>query len=118
MDPRDLRRELLTRRTILGGAAFGLGSMALGSLLSRDARADSTAKQGPLAAKKPPLPARAKRVVFLHMAGAPSQLDLFEPKPKLAELDGQPVPESFTQGERFAFLKGTPLLLKSPYAYA
>jgi len=118
MDPRDLRRELLTRRTILGGAAFGLGSMALGSLLSRDARADSTAKQGPLAAKKPPLPARAKRVVFLHMAGAPSQLDLFEPKPKLAELDGQPVPESFTQGERFAFIKGTPLLLKSPYAFA
>ena len=52
------------------------------------------------------------------MNGGPSQLDLFDPKPALAELDGQPVPESFTQGERFAFIKGTPTILKSPYRFA
>ncbi len=91
-------------------ALTGFGALALRALL---------ADQGALAAPSAPhFAARAKRVVFLHMAGAPSQLDLFDPKPKLAELDGQVAPESLFKGERFAFIKGAPKLLKSPYEFA
>jgi hypothetical protein len=61
---------------------------------------------------------RAKRVIFLHMAGAPSQIDLFDPKPVLARYDGTPAPEELIRGERFAFIRGTPMCLKSPYAFA
>ena len=55
--------------------------------------------------------AKADRVIFLFMAGAPSQLELFEPKPELNRLSGQVVPQSFTQGKRFAFIKGDAKLL-------
>ncbi|MCE7974201.1 MAG: DUF1501 domain-containing protein [Leptolyngbya sp. PLA1] len=75
------------------------------------------AADGPLAAKPPHFPARAKRVIFLHMAGAPSQIDLFDPKPMLARHDGQPAPEELIKGERFAFIRGTPKCLKSPYRF-
>ena len=85
-----------TRRTFLGQGMLGLGALALHSLLAKDARADERAS-GPAR-----FPAKAKRVLFLHMAGAPSHLDLFDPKPALKQLDGQPVPDSFIKGERFA----------------
>lgn len=109
-DPREQRRRFLQ------GAAAGLGSLALPGLFSRTAAAGSAPLEGGL----PGLPhfaPRAKRIIWLHMAGGPSQLDLFDPKPALIENDGEPVPESFTKGERFAFIKGTPLLLGSPYAF-
>jgi hypothetical protein len=61
---------------------------------------------------------RSKRVIWLTMAGAPSQLDLFEPKPMLQRYSGQPVPASYLAGQRFAFLKGTPNLLGSPFTFA
>ncbi len=61
--------------------------------------------------------ARARQVICLTMAGGPSQLDLFTPKPKLQASDGQPLPPSFTKGQRFAFIKGTPRLLGSPFAF-
>ena len=67
----------------------------------------------PLAPKKPHFPAKAKAVIYLFMAGAPSQLELFEPKPELNALHGQKVPESFTAGKRFAFIKGDAKLLGS-----
>jgi hypothetical protein len=60
---------------------------------------------------------KAKSVIFLFMAGAPSQLDLFDPKPRLRQHDGEPVPEGIVKGERFAFIKGTPRLLGSPYQF-
>jgi hypothetical protein len=60
---------------------------------------------------------RAKHVIFLFMCGAPSQVDLFDDKPKLRELDGKPVPEELIKGERFAFIKGIPNLLGSPYEF-
>ena len=63
-------------------------------------------------------PARAKRVIYLFMAGAPSQLDLFDPKPALTKHDGQDIPEELIKGERFAFIKGTPKLLASPFRFA
>jgi hypothetical protein len=85
--------------------------MALGSLLSRDAHAKE--RTDPLAPRKPHFPAKAKAVIYLFMAGAPSQLELFEPKPELNKLSGQKVPESFTKGKRFAFIKGDAKLLGS-----
>ena len=62
--------------------------------------------------------ARARHVIYLFMAGGPSQLDLFAPKPALAAHDGQPLPPSVARGERFAFIKGTPRLLASPFPFA
>ena len=69
--------------------------MALGSLMARDAA---------LAPKKTHFPAKAKNVIFLFMAGGPSQLELFEHKPLLTKLNGKPIPESYTKGKRFAFM--------------
>jgi len=100
------------RRAFLSGSGLALSGLALGTLLAREGHA-AGAGHVPLHH-----PARARRVLWLHMAGAPSQIDLFDPKPKLAELDRQPIPESFTRGERFAFIKGTPKLLASPYRFA
>ena len=61
--------------------------------------------------------ARARRVIMLTMVGGPSQVDLFDPKPKLRLLDGKPLPPSMSQGERFAFIKGQPRLLASPFEF-
>ena len=70
--------------------------MALGSLMARDSNA--------LMPKRTHFPAKAKNVIFLFMAGGPSQLDMFEHKPELQKRNGQPIPESFTKGKRFAFM--------------
>src|SRR5688572_22997678 len=95
--PRALER---TRRHFFRRCGVGLGAAALAGLLAEDApAADAT----PLAAKPPHFPARAKSVIFLFMAGGPSQFELFEPKPELQKLHGQPIPESFVAGKRFAF---------------
>lgn len=93
-----------TRRHFFRQAGMGLGAMALSTLVN----------EHPLAA---PLVARAKRVIYLFMAGGPSQLDLFDHKPALNKFDGQPIPEEFIRGERFAFIKGTPQLLGSPFQF-
>jgi len=79
--------------------------MALGSLLNAE-QASGTESGNPLAPPPPHFPPRAKSVIFLFMAGGPSQLELFTPKPKLQELDGQVIPESFVANKRFAFIKG------------
>jgi hypothetical protein len=102
-----------TRRALLGGTGLSLGSIALGSLLAREGRAQTSDAR--VALHHVP---KAKRVVWLHMAGAPSHIDLFDPKPVLVERNAQPIPESFTKSERFAFIKGTPKLLGSPYRFA
>ena len=102
-----------TRRQLFADAGLSLGSIALASLLARDGRAAPAAAVNPLAAKPPHFAPKAKRVIFLFMAGGPSQLELFDPKPKLQELDGQVVPPEFTKGKRFAFIKGVPKLLGS-----
>ena len=65
----------------------------------------------------PHIAPRAKSVIYLHMSGAPPSLDLFDWKPKLAELHLQPCPESLLEGKRFAFIKGVPRLLGSPYRF-
>jgi hypothetical protein len=104
MDHRDDLRSI-TRRHFFRGCGLGVGSMALASLLERDGFAASDGAPAPHFAP------RAKRIIYLFMAGAPSHLELLDYKPKLAELSGQPVPASFIKGERFAFIRGTPRLL-------
>ena len=116
----------ITRRTFFGHAGLGLGSIALGSLLRRDGLATDSALRAPrsafppnpLAPKAPPLPARAKNVIYLHMSGAPPSLDLFDWKPKLVEMNLQPCPESLIKGERFAFIKSPPKMLGTPHKFA
>ena len=110
----------VTRRQFFGRAASGIGSLALASLLREDLFAADSAPVAvnPLAPKGPHFAPRAKRAIYIHMAGSPSHLDLFDPKPKLKELNGQPCPESLFKKERFAFIKGVPKMLGSPYKFA
>ena len=105
---RDDQRLLgITRRHFFGQSGlFGIGSLGLGSLLNERLFAAA----GP--------PAKAKNIIFLFMAGAPSQLDMFDHKPALNRLDGQPCPEELIKGERFAFIKGVPKLLGSPHKFS
>jgi hypothetical protein len=97
---RQLHRQ--TRRHFFADCGVGVGAMALGSLLSADTPAQASVD--PLAVRQPHFPPRAKRVIFLFMAGGPSQLDLFDYKPQLTAYSGQRIPESFTEGKRFAFM--------------
>jgi len=103
-----------TRRHFFSQCALGLGSIALGSLLSESlCAADAPKLVNPLAPKSPHFQPRAKNIIFLFMAGGPSQLELFDYKPTLVELNGQPIPQSFVEGKRFAFMgssHGTKLL--------
>jgi hypothetical protein len=104
----------ITRRHFFGQCAVGLGSVALGQLLAADAQgAVKIDPANPMASRQPPQAAKAKRVIYLFMAGGPSQLELFEDKPKLRELTGQKPPASLMSGKRFAFLKGNETLLGS-----
>jgi len=110
----------LHRRAFLAKSGFSLGGMALSSLLARDAAASApaaTTRTDPLAPRLPRFAPRARSVIFLNMNGAPPQLDLFDYKPKLSELNGQIVPPSFTKGERFAFIQGDAKLLGSPFEF-
>ena len=94
-----------TRRHFFSRCALGLGSLALASLLDeRRALAAPAKLTNPLFPRPGHFPGRAKRVIYLFMAGAPSQLELFDYKPKLIELNSQPIPTSFTDGKRFAFM--------------
>lgn len=106
-----------TRRHFLKESAMGLGALAMGSLLGS---CGSSANRStpvvfdpahPLLPKSPPLPGKAKSVIFLHMAGAPSQLELFDYKPELMKMDGQDCPPSLLAGKQFAFIRGVPKML-------
>jgi len=110
--------QAITRRHFFGKAAVGIGGLALGSLLNDKLFAGGASAVNALAPKQPHFPAKAKRVVYLHMAGSPSQLDLFDYKPKLNELNGQPCPESIFKKERFAFIKGVPKMLGTPHKFS
>jgi hypothetical protein len=118
-DPAAVAREL-TRRTFLQQSGVGLGALALGSLLvqSLGAAAPGLGAVNPLAARAAHFAPRARRVIYLHMVGAPSQLDLFDYKPALERYDGQPCPDEFIRGKRFAFLRGHPKIGASRYAFA
>jgi Protein of unknown function (DUF1501) len=103
-----------SRRAFLASTGVGLGSVALNLLLARDLHAkDSPDKYRGLAGF-PHDPPKVKRVIFLYMSGGPSHLETFDYKPKLAELDGKPMPESFTKGQPIAQLQGQTLKVQGP----
>ena len=103
----------LTRRYFLSRCAMGLGGIALASLEKQSVGATAVPLVNPLAPKPSHFAPRAKNIIYLFMAGGPSQLELLDYKPRLIELNGQPVPESLIAGKRFAFMDsshGTKLL--------
>lgn len=118
-----------TRRHFLRSLGGGLGTVFLGTLASNlvpSAKAAGTETatldfsrdpRTPFFPLAPQFPAKVRRVIYLHMAGAPSQLELFEYKPELKRLDGQDCPASFLAGKRFAFISGVPKLLGSQYPF-
>lgn len=119
------RAALLSKREFLTSTANGLGLLGLGSLLTQDgiltpatAQPTSSPPADPLSPKPPHFAPKAKRCIFIFLEGAPSQMDLFDPKPKLRELDGQPLPESLTKNMRFAFIKKeAAVLMGSPRVF-
>lgn len=112
--PRSLSSQhapIQNRRAFLGRGALGLGGVALASLLDS---AGGLAASLPGVLVPPPLPPKARRVIWLTMAGGPSQFETFDPKPRLAEMDGQPMPESMTRGQQLAQLQGQQLFCQAP----
>jgi hypothetical protein len=107
---------LVTRRALLQAAGMGLGSLALNCLLAEESRAEAAVGDS-LAARQAHFTPRAKNVIFLHMVGAPSQLDLFDYKPTLQKFNGQPCPQELLEGKRFAFLRGHPSLLGTKFKF-
>ncbi len=120
-----LKRELehtrltaVTRRHFLRHCGTGLGALWLATTAGAvDRLGFARAPAEPLAPLPPQFPAKAKRVIYLHMAGAPSQLELFDYKPVLARLDGQDCPPSFLEGKRFAFISGVPKMLGPQFPF-
>ncbi|MCC6695918.1 MAG: DUF1501 domain-containing protein [Candidatus Hydrogenedentes bacterium] len=103
-----------TRRQFLGRAATGIGTVALASLLNPRLLAETPGDMWRGVTNPPPVIPRAKRVIHLCMAGGPSHLETFDYKPKLAELHGKPMPESFTKGQPIAQLQGAELKCFGP----
>ncbi|OUT58777.1 MAG: sulfatase [Rhodopirellula sp. TMED11] len=121
----DFRTSLLqhqTRRHFLGNAGAGIGAAALASLIgpgtgaSAEEGARTALRQvdNPLAPRQPHFPAKAKRVIYLHMTGSPPNLDMFDYKPELIKRSDQECPDEFLAGRKFAFTSGTPKLMGSP----
>src|SRR3989475_6171763 len=112
---RDFVREM-SRRTFLGRGAAGLGMVALSASLSPRLSAPGQAVGSPSRGVVTPLhfPAKAKRVIYLYQAGGPSHLETFEYKPKHAEMNGTPMPESLTRGQQIAQLQGQRLTCFGP----
>jgi hypothetical protein len=115
--------QLQTRRLFLQGCGAGLGSIWLGANAIA-ARGDDSGEKAaardpdkPLAVRPQHFPAKAKRVIYLHMAGSPSQLELFDYKPELKKYDGQDCPAEYLEGKRFAFIRGVPQLMASVFPF-
>ena len=107
------RLSQITRRHFLSRCTMGLGGIALASMDKRGAAAAAGPLANPLSPKPPMFAPRAKNIIYLFMCGGPSQLELFDYKPRLVDLNGQPIPESYIAGKRFAFMDtshGTKLL--------
>src|SRR5262245_34542372 len=117
---REQHLRFITRRHFFSKCATGIGGVALASLLNEKLFASDAILSGanPLAPRHPHFTAKAKHLIYLHMAGSPSQLDLFDYKPKLVEMNGEPCPESLFKKDRFAFIKGVPKMLGTPHKFA
>jgi hypothetical protein len=113
----DQLRQAITRRWFLRDCRVGLGGMALSSLLG-ESLAGAVSRSDPLAPKSPHFPAKAKNVIFLFMAGAPSHLELFDNKPQLAKFNGQLPPKELLEGYRAAFINPNSKLLGPKFKFA
>ena len=110
---------LETRRQFLTTSASGIGGAALASRLAGEPAAAAESRTDPLAPREPHLTnAKAKACIFVYLAGAPSQFELFTPKPKLMELNGKKLPDSLTEGVRFAFINRNATCLASKRKFA
>jgi hypothetical protein len=113
-----------TRRHFLKESAMGLGALAMGALLGSCGSSSSSGPSivfdpaHPMLPRPPHFPGKAKSVIFLHMAGAPSQLELFDYKPQLMKMDGMECPQSFLEGKQFAFIRGVPKMLGPQATFA
>jgi hypothetical protein len=107
----EAHNSLLSRRAFLGRSYLGIGSLALSTLLGRERLfgADAKLQKWPGILKELHHPAKVKRVIYLYMAGGPSHLETFDYKPKLGEMHGQAMPDSFTKGQPIAQLQGAKL---------
>ena len=103
-----------TRRHFVRDCSMGLGAMALASLSAEDGGAPARGDGGPMVARDPHFSPSVKNVIFLHMAGSPPHLDLFDYKPELVKHNGEPCPKDYLDGRRFAFTSGVPKLLGTP----
>jgi len=115
---RGLDPQLVTRRWFFQQCGVGLGAIALGSLFRESGWASPAALANPLAPKQPPFPGKAKRVIFLFMAGAPSHLELFDNKPELAKWDGKLPPAELVKDYRAAFINPSSKLLGPKFKFA
>ncbi|MBI4903928.1 MAG: DUF1501 domain-containing protein [Acidobacteria bacterium] len=113
-----MKKDLLAihgRRSFLRDCAGGIGMMALGDLLAAEGRAANVAD--PMLPRKPHFAPKAKNVIFLFMEGAPSQMDLFDPKPELQRWHGKPLPTEMTKDLKLAFIKPTAKVMGSPFKF-
>lgn len=115
--PTETLRET-TRRHFFQGTGLGVGALALHQLIQTNHAVSKEPDTNPLAPKQPMIAPRAKRIIYLHMAGSPSQLELFDYKPELTKLHMQDAPASFLEGKRFAFIKGVPKVLAAQTKFA
>jgi hypothetical protein len=105
------RIQALARRTFLKESAAGLGTVVLSRLLGAQ-------EENPMSARKGHHKAKAKNIIYLHMAGSPPHLDLLDYKPDLVKADGKDCPDAFLKGKRFAFTSGVPKLMGTPRKFA
>jgi uncharacterized protein (DUF1501 family) len=127
MNPAEDQKLRVARRHFFKECGVGLGKIALASLLTDAFASGTAAAQAPargadaataLLPRPPHFPAKAKRVIHLFMAGAPSQLDLFDHKPELAKLEGKPIPPSIINGQRYAFIRPDAAVLGPRFKFA
>ena len=113
----DQYRCIQTRRSFLDTCVGGVSSIALTHLMGSEGRS-AALDRNPLAPRPPHFEPKAKNLIFLFMAGAPSQMDLFDPKPGLEKWHGQPLPPSMTKDMKLAFIKPTAKVLASPRKFS
>ena len=106
----------ITRRLFLSGGTIALGGLALATLMND--RAPAQERTNPLSPRPSHFTGKAKNVIYLHMAGSPPHLDLFDYKPELVRHSGENCPDTFLRGRRFAFTSGVPKLLGTPQRFA
>ena len=121
MNHQDARSRQMLRRHFFQECGLGIGKIALASLLASDCVKSASAApvlSPPLAPRPPHFAAKAKRIVYFFMGGAPSQLDLFDYKPALVQYDGQPIPPEVVKDQRYAFIRRDARIMAPRFKFA